>query len=482
MTHWRCCFSMQTFEWTLQTKIVFFLSLLSFLNGFLFSNIFLVLTGSFLLLFLVHSKHAFEQGFGSVSIKRQFLEKILYANHPCHVKTTINFQGGRCFLYIEETLPPAASITRGTNKQNIKLSNSKEITSSYQIVFHQRGRHKFLPIKLVLQDKMKLFLLTTTISLKDSVLVHSDPKDIQKAKRASALQDDSLVIPSLAGMQELVEFEGIRKYYPGDLLSHIDWKASSRLQYLVSKTFEKKETIQTIIFLDVSQSMKRSLGKYTKLDHAIAIVVQLAAMLQRQHHSVGFVAFDEYKVITHISASFDYQGIFNACANLPSSKNVKTYYPFFADGKLQTSIEETEVDKQFLNTISPFISQTKKQVKNRLQTTGIYQAVTPFLKTNKKSHFVYITDLETNHDFLYSMVTRCHLQHHKQWLITLFTPWYDTDNNHKNKVEHIEKIYQVQEARNHLLSKIRKKNIEILDLTPEKQASHIMQSVRRKKK
>lgn len=473
---------MQTIQWTIRTKIVFFLSLLSFLNGFLFLNLFPALIGTSLLLFLFYTKIVFERGLGSITIEREILESIRYVNHPCHVKTTINYKGTSIFLHLKETLPQEARINQGTNEQHIKISSSKEVTSSYQLVFHQRGRYTFPPVDLVLQDEMRLYTLSTTIPVETTVLVHSDPMDIQKAKRASFLQDETLMIPSLAGMEEHVEFEGIRTYYPGDLLRHIDWKASSRLQELVTKTFEKKETLQTILFLDVSQSMKRSLGSYTKLDHAIAIVIQLAILLQKQHHSVGFVAYDEYKVITRLPPSFDYQLIFNVSAMLPSSKLVKSYYPFFSNEPPINPALDDETDTQYLNTISPFISLEKKQVNSRLQTTGIYQALAPYLSKTKKSHLVFITDLETNLDSFLHMLSQAHLLHHKQWLLTLFTPWYDEQNNQENPIDHVEQLYQIQQGREQLLLNLRKKQIEILDLTPEKEAVHIMQTMRRNKK
>lgn len=473
---------MQKFQWTIRTKIVFFLSLLSFLHGFLFINMFTAFIGSALFLFLFYTKHIFEHGLTSITITQEIYESIRYVNHPIHVKTTITSKGTNVFLHITEAIPQVARITHGTNEHQLKITSSQQVTHSYQLVFHQRGRYQFPPVKLVLQDIMKLYCFTTTIPVETTILVHSDPKEIQKAKRASFLQDESLMIPSLAGMEEHVEFEGIQKYYPGDLLRHIDWKASSRLQELVTKTFEKKETVQTIIFLDVSQRMRRSLGSYTKLDHAIAIVIQLATLLQKQHHSVGFVAYDEYKVITRLAPSFDYQQIFNASASLPSSKIVKSYYPFFSNETPMKPSLDAKTDTQFLNMISSFISLEKKQVKSRLQTTGIYQALNPYITKTKKNHFVFITDLETNLDSFRHMLSQAHLLHHTQWVLTLFTPWYDEQKNQENPIDHVEQLYQIQHARELFLLNLQKKQIEILDLTPEKQGVHIMQTFRRKKK
>jgi uncharacterized protein (DUF58 family) len=436
---------MQTIEWTLHTKILFFLALLSFLTGFLFFNIFSALVGSFILIFLLYSKYCFKLNLGTLSISRQIIETILYVNHPCHVKTILTYNGGKINLEIQENPPPASQISKGTSTKNIQ-SSSTQTTLPYQLIFHHRGRHHFPPVKITIQDTMKLYQINTTIPAKTTVLVHSDPLDIQKAKRSSTMQDDTLVIPSLTGVDEQVEFEGIKTYMPGDLIRYIDWKATARLQKLVSKTFEKKESLQSIIFLDVSQSMRRSFGSYTKLDHAVSLVIQLAAMLQKQHHTVGFAAYDEYKVLTRLQPSYDYQPLYKACATLPSSKTTSSYYPNFTTNPLTQTSKETEEHKLFLSTISPFISKIKKQIQHRIQTTGIYQAVTPFLSSTKKTHFIYITDMETNQDCISSMITRAHLKHHKQWLLTIFTPWYDTQHHQKNSLEHIEHIYTIQQV------------------------------------
>lgn len=472
---------MQTIQWTHHTKILLFLSLLLYLTGFLFFNILPVLLGTFIIIFILYSKYCFEQNLGTLSINRQIIETILYVNHPCHIKTLLTYNGGKIHFDIKENPPKASQITKGTHTKTLQ-SSSTQLILSYQLIFHQRGRHHFPPLNITVHDNMKLFNLTTTIPAQTTVLVHSDPLDIQKAKKASTTQDDSLLIPSLTGLDEQLEFEGIKTYLPGDLIRYIDWKATSRLQKLVSKTFEKKETLQSIIFLDVSQSMRKSNGTYTKLDHALSLVIQLAAMLQKQHHNVGFVAYDEYKVLTRLQPSREYQHLYKACATLPSSKTTSSYYPLFSTNPPIAPSKETAEHTLFLKTISPYISKIKKQIHHRIQTTGIYQAVTPYITSTKKSHFIYITDMETNQDSLYSMITRAQLKHHKQWVLTIFTPWYDTNNIQNNTVEHIEHIYTIQQNREKLLNNLRKKHIKIIDLTPEKQAMQIMKTIRRDKK
>lgn len=473
---------MKDIEWTVRMKIVFFLALLSFLHGFLFFNVFSAVSGSALLLFLVYTKFLFEQEIKPIHLNRTVLESILYVNHPFHVKTSVQSLADNVYLEINEQVPSVARVTDGETKHKFKTGSSKQTIHSYQLIFDQRGRHKFPPVQVTVQDALKLYSLSTTIPVDTSVLVHSDPREIQKAKRASTLQDDTLTIPSVSGLEEQVEFEGIRSYQPGDSLRHIDWKASSRLQHLVSKTFERKENVETVLFLDLSQSMRRSMGSFSKLDHAIAVTVQLATILQKQHHPVGFVAFDEYKVLKRLPVSFEYQPIFTACANLPSAKLTESYLPQFHNNTSNMNSKSESDELSFLSKISPFISQTRRQITHHLQTTGVYQAVTPFLTGSKKSHFVFITDLETNQESIVKMITKAHHLHHSQWILTLFSPFYHQQKQNNDIVTDVEEIYQIQQQRQKMLHQLRKKHVEIIDLTPDQQAIHVMKTMRGKKK
>ncbi len=423
----------------------------------------------------------FESDIGSIQMKRAVVENLLYVNHPLHMKTSIHHHGPPIQFQFTNMMPSAAEQVKGSTTHKTIISQNNPYQFSSQLLFHNRGRHQFPAVSMKLSDQLNLFSATQVVSDPISVTVHSDPAHIQKAKRASFAENEKLLIPALSGLEQTTEFQGVRQFFPGDQLRDIDWKASSRLQTLFTRLFEKKETIETIIVVDISRSMRRRIGKQAKMDHAIGVVMQLTHILQNMHHPVGFIAFDEHRVVERVSPTFDYQHIFKCCSTLPTTVSVSSYHPQKPKENHQIMKEEPVEHQRFLSILSPFLSGVQKKVKNRLQTTGIYQAVAPFLSTAKPVHLIIISDLETQTDALYSTMTLAHARHHSQWLLTLFSPLYDEQMKQELTVDQVEQLYKIQYARDRLLYQLQKKQVEIVNLHPSMQGMQVMQTLQRRR-
>jgi len=470
-------------QWTVYTRIVMFFAILLFLEGYLFSNLTAPLAGIFLLMFLYFCKLRFEHSIGSFQIQRSILENILYVDTPFHVKTTIFHSGTAARIKATDNIPKTAMLLHGENTNLWKTQTNDELLLTYQAIFTSRGTHTFESIAIEITDFCHLFTQQQTIFVKSTVHVHSNPKELKKAKTAYS-QEDVLAIPSLIGSELTREFEGIRAYLPGDLIRDIDWKASSRLQTLMTKTFQKKELLESMILLDCTRSMRRTTGKHAKIEHAMVVGIQLTHMLQSMHHQVGFIAYDEHKIISQIPPSFDYQQIYRELTTLPTVILTDTYTPNnrIINPDFPTSIlDENTADQQhFLSLIAPFISGTSIHIKHPLQTSGIYQAIKTITLTNKQKHIIILTDLETNRDAYDEALHLAHADYHKIWLLSFSTPYYHL-NDQKISTDLIEQIYNFEISQEQLRNKLLKKNIEILEITPKIQAPHIMEHLRRKK-
>jgi len=466
-------------EFTLYTKTLFFLSILLFLHGYLFTNLLPVLAGTSLLIFLVYAKQNFQREIGEIQIQRTLIERLRFVNHPLHVKTVIQHNGGHVHLSVTDILPETATLLRGSNTISKNVTSLETINLEYQMQFSSRGAHHFTTVNGIVSDRWQLFTSTFSKKVQTDVIVHSDPNEIKKAKRASKTEHDTLALPSLIGTEITREMEGIREYLPGDLLRDIDWKASSRLQTLLTKTFQKKETLETVILLDCSRNMRRTTGKHAKIEHAMVIGIHLTNILQSMHHQVGLIAYDEFKILTNISPSWNYQRIFKELSYLPSI--IKTYT--YATPKPNTidefTTQEPEEHQRFLSTIHPFLAGGKRKIKHRIQATGIYEATKILFHGSKSKHLIIITDLETNRDALYAAVTLAHAQHYKIWLLTLFTPYYHLDTTQLS-TDTLEKLYTFQMSREKLIHKLQKKQIEIIELSPRMEGRKIMETIRRK--
>lgn len=468
-------------QFTLTAKIVLFLSFLCFLLGYLFGTLLLAILGVFLLVFLVYAKQSMKRSIAVFSMERTIIEPLRFVNHPIHVKTVLQNKGGIVYVQARDQIPDDATILQGTHQHHQIMQPGETITLEYQLVFTHRGLHSFDKVTVECSDRWHLFVHALTLSHPSELTVHSDPEEIKKAKRISTRGELEMTLPSLVGVDTVYEMEGIRDYIPGDLLRDIDWKASTRLQKLMSKLYRKKETVETIMLLDCSRSMRRTIGKTSKLEHATVLALQLTKILQSLRHTVGFTAYDEFKTLTSVAPSYHYEKIYEELAQLPSviptqQYNVKEHQeiPFGQQ-------EEIRERQRFLSTVFPFLARGRRTITTPTQASGIYEAMRSLFANANSKHVVILTDMETNLQSLFTTVSLAHARKYMIWICAFFSPAYHLTKDQITSDE-LEKMYLFQASREKLLLKLKKQNIEIIEISPHAEGGAIIETIRRKER
>jgi len=199
---------------TVYQRLLLFFSILLFLISYLFQNIFLTIEGLSILIFLIYTKNIFRAKIGNIIVKREVLEKQIFAKQPVNVRTTIENKGGFIKLDIEDVLPDNSKIFDGKNKTIKHIKKGETITLSYQIKFLSRGKQEFPGVILKLFDLYNLYNINIKKVPETIVWVHSDPKEIQKAKRITKREHVQIDAPSLFGLHSMYELDGIRVYQP----------------------------------------------------------------------------------------------------------------------------------------------------------------------------------------------------------------------------------------------------------------------------
>lgn len=466
--------------WNLRAQSLLFVSLLLFLTGYLFSNILIVFAGTIILSLLLYVRRSFEDSIGTVTVERKTLEPLLYVNNTVTMKTCIRSTGSEHYVRINESLDTDAELIMGDLSTFSMISKDHPVELQYQLQFQSRGAHEISGLTIELLDPWKLFSVQQSIPTVSRFHVHSDPNDIHIAKRTKISEDPKLLLPTILGYDLKREYEGIRSYTPGDSSRDIDWKASSRLQALATRLFQKHQAAETTIALDVSRSMRRKSGQKAQIEHGIAITIQLTHLLQSLHHSVGFIAFDEHKIVTSIEPSFSYQEIFQTCSDLPSILPIERYISNVHDTNESSFILDNNEHQSYLSKISPFLTGGKPSVKQSMQLTGIYQAIQSIIHHGRKNHIIIISDIGSNYDAFFRSISLARDQKQSIWLLTMDSPFYHQNSVQMEK-EQVEKIYRYQEARRLLFTKLRNKQVDIIELSPNIQTPHIIQSMKRKK-
>ncbi|MBU0497212.1 MAG: DUF58 domain-containing protein [Candidatus Thermoplasmatota archaeon] len=464
-------------RFTLYAKTLLFLALLLFLVSYLFQNLLPALTGTLILVFLIYTKFSFQSTPNDYTMKRTIHEPLHYVNHTTNITTTITNHASPSLLTITDQLPPQTNLTTGTNTLSKLFNQGETHEITYQLTFTARGTHHFTSITLTTTDLWGLFITNHTIDVPTTIMIHSDPNEIKKATRVTTREHIELTIPSLVGTDLHSDMEGIRDYLPGDLLRDIEWKASAKLQKLMTKLYEKHETIDTTILVDCSRTMRRSSTEHSKLEHATVLALHLTKILQALRHNVSLISYDEHKVLTSIKPTHHYTPIYHALTDLPSIIPSPNTIPFTTTEPLLLSREAPE-QQTFLQTIFPFLAKGNRTIRHPTQATGIYEALRILLLDNKTKHVIILTDMETTQQALYNCLNLAHARKYRLWLLLFFTPYYNTSETQLT-AEQLEHLYILKKRRDEFIIKLKRQHIDIVELAPQTEGGKILETIKR---
>ena len=180
-----------------------------------------------------------------------------------------------------EGLPQAVSIAAG---------GFAEIT--YRLRPLERGDQRFGLVQVLVDSPLKLWQRSRLIGSAQMVKVY--PNFAEVAKYTLFATDNRL---SQLGIKkhrrrgEGLSFHQLRDYRAGDALRQIDWKATARLQRLISREYQDERDQQVVFLIDCGRRMLAKDDALSHFDHALNAVLLLSYVALRQGDAVGFFAF-----------------------------------------------------------------------------------------------------------------------------------------------------------------------------------------------
>ncbi len=459
------------------------LSCILFVQAYLFTNLVPALSASGIILFLVYIKMNLRDTIRDldIEIKRNILEKILFADKPFNVVLKIKNGSNIMHLEISDRIPKGCSVFKGASKYSDLVEPGKEFKLKYSVQANERGHYSFDGVRITLKDKSKLFRYSLERPLVSDIRVHSGTDTIKKAKAVAErgkFKKEAKARKSAVNVWSH-EFENIREYLPGDRLKDIEWKSTSRLSKLMTKVYENETSVPSIILLDCSKSMRKTKGDRSKIDHGISLSLQLTKMLSSWDHPVGLLAFDEHRVLTDITPSSSreqFDRIFNALLYIPNQIKVDEYKMNMQKEPLPS---KSDSETRFIQTIAPFLTGKRRRYTSSIQATGIYEAIRILIsKTQRNQLLLLISDLETNLNSQNEALRLAKKQGHKVVLITPFTYWYDSET-HYLEPELLENIYESYSEKQKIIGKLRGLGVKVIEISPKDQGLRVIKELRR---
>lgn len=105
----------------------------------------------------------------------------------------------------------------------------------------------------------------------------------------SSPEQMGIVMKNRVGMSK--EFHQLRDYQLGDMLSQIDWKASSKKRSLISREYQEQKDQSVILLLDCGRRMRAVDQGVPQFDHCLNAMLLLSYVALRQGDNVGVLSF-----------------------------------------------------------------------------------------------------------------------------------------------------------------------------------------------
>jgi|GEM_PF-2543580 len=384
----------------------------------------------------------------------------------------------------EKDLPIVVSLKNEKEFELVEEERKKEHlmkTNShvdYKVVPKSRGYQHIGNLETWVYDPFKIYKKHVVHHIDMELIVNSSKEAIKKAQTyARRTHTEEFVKSTIQFTSKSNEFEGIRKYHPGDSLRDIHWKSLSKFQTMMTRVYEKLAPVGTHILLDTSPSMRRRLpdGK-TKQEQAIYVSLEILKNFEILGHDIGMTAYDHKEVRFHQeprSEKIAFRTLYEKVNELPGAiehKNITLER--YQDSLDLSSLNDKE--KIFSQKLSGFVSGTKQD-----HIAGIISATDQLRSAGEDRKLVIIiSDLEMNPQATIKAVEHLKKMQHTVWLVVPFSPWYEVKEVDE---EILEKAYTEYEKLEKILYRLRKLETAIFELHPGKEGFMILEEWEEKK-
>ena len=224
-------------------------------------------------------------------VARRVAPRIVAHQQKTTISVTIeNNSGQLLYLEVHDGHPAHCEVEQQPNTVSI-LPNA-EVTFHYRLQSNQRGYLHFDGVHCRIQTR--LGLLRRTLLIPESSEIKVFPNFQANRLFGLLLHRHSLSAMGVKQRQhqgEGSDFHQLREFRDGDSLRHIDWKASSRLEKLISKEYQQERDQQIVFLLDCSMRMRHGGDGASHMDNALNAVVLLAHVALRQGDATGLMTF-----------------------------------------------------------------------------------------------------------------------------------------------------------------------------------------------
>ncbi|SKA88646.1 Uncharacterized conserved protein, DUF58 family, contains vWF domain [Prosthecobacter debontii] len=173
-----------------------------------------------------------------------------------------------------------------------KLPPQQHTDLVYNAHFTKRGQHQFTPAHVLVESGLGFWQRQYRPGPVSETRCYPNYEPVVRfALLATANREEQMGIVKRKRTGATLDFHQLREYQDGDVLSRVDWKATSRRQSLVSRDYEEQKNQSVILVPDCGRRMRAQDGELTQFDHCLNAMLLIAFIALRQGDEVGVTGF-----------------------------------------------------------------------------------------------------------------------------------------------------------------------------------------------
>jgi uncharacterized protein (DUF58 family) len=195
----------------------------------------------------------------------------------------------------------------------------------YKIIANERGKIVFPLVQIQLQSYFTFWKKSIKLAVRSTTNVYPNFSAISHyALLATDNNLSQMGIIKKRRRGEGQDFHQLREYREGDALRQIDWKATSRIQKLISREYQDERDQEIIFMLDCGHRMLAKDDDLSHFDHTLNALLLLSYVALKQGDAVGLTTFagEDPRWIAPRKGQHTVQSILNTVYDLqPSSES-----------------------------------------------------------------------------------------------------------------------------------------------------------------
>lgn len=228
----------------------------------------------------------------SIDVQREFPRNVGIGDRVTGSYVLTNRNSRTITLQLHDQFPFAAQ--GGVVQTQVKLQPQSEQRIEIEATGFSRGVAPLGPVGIRVSTMLGFVSATYEISLDDDVRVVPSMTGVRRYRLLAIQQRlNTIGVRVLRRKGGGQSFANLREYVRGDDPRHIDWKATSKKDKLITREFtvERSQTVLTLI--DAGRGMTQLSGNVARFEQALSAALILTDIASNAGDRVGTLVFDD---------------------------------------------------------------------------------------------------------------------------------------------------------------------------------------------